>query len=134
MCWQRRHENQGSKGRTRRAVREVRSTLPIYRTNYLRIDTDSWFIEPDDVSLILLPPDGQAELRIRTYDYGINRPWKELAADCRTRAPNDARVVEVYCGEYGGFTYEYVDEERTYWREWILGLAEMVLLVTYTCD
>jgi hypothetical protein len=58
---------------------------------------------------------------------------EELRAWARQRAAG-SQIEEVTCGQFVGVSYESIDSEGTYWREWLLTLAELVLIVTYQCE
>lgn len=108
--------------------------MPFYRCSYWALDTADWSVEPDGGCAVLAPPDDSADLRITTCDFGAGLSRLQLLAWARQRVPAGTSIREVECGQFSGFTYELVDGEGAYWREWLLTLAEMVLLVNYCCQ
>jgi hypothetical protein len=58
--------------------------------------------------------------------------WGGLTAAARQRAPVGAAIEAVTCGAFSGLSYEGCDAEGTYWREWLLTLGELFLLVSYS--
>jgi hypothetical protein len=112
----------------------VTSPLAIYCGTYWKIDAADWSRDPDEESFILRPAGLDAELRIDCYDYGKHSTWQVLLENARRRAPQGTPIEEVSCGQFAGLHYDYTDVEGDYRREWLLGLAELVLLVTYSCN
>jgi hypothetical protein len=104
--------------------------LAIYCGSYWKIDAGDWSRDPDEDTFFLRPAGLDAELRIDCYDYGKQSTWKVLLENAQKRAPQDAPIEEVSCGQFAGLHYDYTDAEGVYWREWLLSLAELVLLVT----
>jgi hypothetical protein len=72
-------------------------------------------------------------LQFVVYEYGTNNTLQLLLEQGQRRAPSGTRFDEVSCGQFGGITYEYADDNGFYRREWVLGLAALVLFVTYCC-
>jgi len=107
--------------------------LGLYRGNYFQVDTGGWSPDPDAEACIFRPASGDAELQVDVYDYGTDSTWQLLLEQGRRRAPSGTRLEEVSCGQFVGITYEYTDTDGSYCREWLLGLAELVLFVTYCC-
>jgi hypothetical protein len=48
------------------------------------------------------------------------------------RAPEGAVIESVTCGAFSGLRYERYDADGSYWREWLLTLGELFLLVSYS--
>jgi hypothetical protein len=107
--------------------------LRIHHGDLWSIDAADWSIEPDDGILTLIPPSAEAELQIRTLDFGKSVSRSELLAFVKERAPADARIEEGEWGEFYGFAFEYVDCESQCRRIWVLSLADTVLLVSLEC-
>src|SRR5262249_19252 len=113
-------------------VRRQRCALPVHECSYWSIDTAGWQADADGGTLLLTPPDESALLRIETS--GAWAPtWQELVRDAKRRAPQDAAIQETSCGPFSGLRYEGYDTEGNYWREWLLTLGELCLLVSYSC-
>jgi hypothetical protein len=95
------------------------------------METANWLAEVDGGTLLLAPPDGSALLRIDTV--GAWAPdWNGLTAEVRRRAPEGAAIEPVTCGAFSGLTYEARDADGNHWREWLLTLGELFLLVSYS--
>lgn len=43
------------------------------------------------------------------------------------------RLEEAECGQFAGVTYARPDNDGQYCREWLLGYADVALVVTLTC-
>ena len=82
---------------------------------------------------MLLPPDESGDLQLTTCDFGGGLSRQQLFDWAQQRVPAGTSIREVRCGEFSGVCYELIDD-RGYWREWILSLAELVLLVNYNCE
>jgi hypothetical protein len=90
-----------------------------------------WLADADGGTLLLAPPDDSALLRIDTV--GAWAPdWSGLLTEARRRAPEGAAIEPVTCGAFSGLAYETRDAEGNYWREWLLTLGELFLLVSYS--
>jgi hypothetical protein len=98
------------------------------------METSDWSVEADGGCAVLVPPDGSADLRITTCDFSDGLSQLQLAAWARQRTPAGTPIHEVECGQFTGVTYECVDNDGVYWREWLLGLAALVLLVNYCSE
>jgi hypothetical protein len=105
--------------------------LAVYRCCYWSLDTADWSVEADGGCAVLVPSDESADLRITTCDFGGGLSSEQLLAWARQRAPAGTLLRQESCGQFSGVGYEVVDAQGTYWREWLLSLAELVLLVSY---
>jgi hypothetical protein len=106
----------------------------IYRCSYWALDTADWSVEPDGGCALITPPDESADLRITTCDFESGLSHAQLLAWARQRVPANTSIRQAECGQFSGVTYELVDRKATYWREWLLALAELVVLVSYCCE
>jgi hypothetical protein len=107
--------------------------LPVHECSYWSIETADWLVEADGGTLLLTPADESALLRIDTV--GAWAPaWHDLAAEAKRRALEGTAIGEANCGPFSGLRYEGCDAEGTYWREWMLTLGELYLLVSYSCE
>jgi hypothetical protein len=89
-------------------------------------------VDVDGGTLLLTAPNESAALRFDTV--GAWAPARqELDAEAKRRAPRGAVIEEVTCGPFSGLKYEGCDAEGNYWREWLLTLGELYLVVSYTC-
>jgi hypothetical protein len=109
-------------------------SLPVHRCGYWALDTADWSVEPDGGCAVITPPDASADLRITTCDFGGGLSPQLLLAWARQRVPVGTPISDVECGQFSVISYELVDAEGMYWREWLLTLAELVLLVSYCCE
>jgi hypothetical protein len=55
-----------------------------------------------------------------------------MLAMARRRAPKDAAIEPVTCGDFSGLQYEACDADGSYLRVWLLTLGELFLLVSYS--
>ncbi len=105
--------------------------MPVHECSYWSIETADWLPDADGGTLLLAPSDDSALLRIDTV--GAWAPgWSGLTAEARRRAPEGAAIETVTCGAFSGLTYEGHDGAGNYWREWLLTLGELFLLVSYS--
>lgn len=105
----------------------------VYECSYWLIETADWSVDADGGTLLLAPTDDSALLRIDTV--GAWAPaWDELFAVAQRRAPKGAVIEQTRCGAFSGIRYEGCDVEGEYWREWLLTLGELYLLVRYSCE
>jgi hypothetical protein len=108
--------------------------MPVHSTSYWTIESGNWTVEPDGGSAVLVPPDESADLRLITCDFDSGLNQQQLLDWGRQRVPAGIPVNEVKCGQFSGVTYELMDCDGVFWREWLLSLAELVLLVSYCCE
>lgn len=60
---------------------------------------------------------------------------EELCSKIRADCPVDTDCEKLHCGDFSGYTAEYVDwHTNAYWRIWLLSCRQDMLHVTYTCD
>lgn len=107
--------------------------VPVHECSYWSMETEDWLVDADGGTLLLAPPDDSALLRIDTV--GAWAPnWDGLQIDAQRRAPKGAVIEPVTCGAFSGLKYESCDAEGDYWRQWLLTLGELFLIVSYSAD
>ena len=107
--------------------------MTVHECSYWSMETADWMPEADGGTLLLAPPDDSALLRIDTV--GAWAPGdRGLTAAARCRAPAGAAIEPVTCGAFSGLRYEGRDAAGNYWREWLLTLGELFLLVSYSAS
>jgi hypothetical protein len=106
--------------------------LPVSKSSYWSVETGEWSADGDSGTLILTPSDESAVLRIDTI-CAWAPPWHEMLAQAKRRAPEGAVIKETSFGPFSGVEYEGRDAQGDYWREWLLSLGELYLLVSYSC-
>ncbi len=107
--------------------------MSVYRGNYWGMDTGDWSLDADD-AFFLQSSEGDAELRIDTYDTVTPARWREMVDHTRARARPGGPIEEIERGQFAGITYEHPDEDGKYCREWLLDYAGLVLFVTLICE
>ncbi len=108
--------------------------LPVYRSSYWAIDVSDWAVDADGGCVLFTSPDESADLRITTCDFDDGLTYQKLRAWADERAPVGTPIREWEGGRFSGVHYEFFDGEATYWREWLLTLAELVLVVNYCSE
>jgi hypothetical protein len=107
--------------------------LTVHECSYWSIETADWAADADGGTLLLTRANDSAMLRIDTVGAWAP-PWHDLVAAAKRRAPKGAAIAEARCGPFSGLQYEGCDAEGTFWREWLLTLGELYLVVSYSCE
>lgn len=105
-----------------------------YACDYWAMDIADWSAESDGSVVVFTPPDDSADLRITTCGLDQGCGLSELLAWAKKRSPVGVPIANVTCGQFAGVSYELLDRKGVYWREWLLSLAELVLLITYCSE
>jgi hypothetical protein len=108
--------------------------MRIYQGDVWGIETAGWSIDQDATCVTLCPADVHAALQLSAYrKRSGDVSEEELSRTLREKAPEGIRLRKVSCGAFSGYTCEYVDEERTFWRMWDLCHGRTELFVTFNC-
>ena len=58
----------------------------------------------------------------------------EMLEQLKNESPDGTELEEVHCGDFHGYTAEYVDwNSGSYWRKWFVACRHDLLYITYTC-
>src|SRR5262245_46433471 len=105
----------------------------MHECSYWSMETADWSADVDGGTRLPTPAAEYASLGSVTVGAWAPR-WHDVVAEAQRRAPRGATTAEASCGPFSGVTYEGCDAEGTCWREWLLTLGELFLVVSYTCD
>jgi hypothetical protein len=109
--------------------------MRIYQGEVWGIETAGWSIDPSGSCVTLCPADVEAALQFSAYRKRTGPiSQDELLNELRGRVPEGLSIDPVVCGDFAGWTCDYIHEEDgNFWRLWNLSHGQTNLFVTYNC-
>jgi hypothetical protein len=94
----------------------------------------AWSIEEAEECIGFIPDDARGALQISAYTKnGLDIPLADLRRFAREGAPGQADPTAVRCGDFRGFTKDYLEDGRA-WRAWWLAAGPHHLYITWNSD
>lgn len=93
-----------------------------------------WSIEEAEECIGFIPDDTRGALQISAYTKNSSDiPLADLHRFAREGAPGQADPTPVRCGDFQGFTKDYLEDGRA-WRAWWLAAGPHYLYLTWNSD